>query len=47
MPKIKIVTDSTVDMSNEMIKKYGIEVVPLSLSIDGENFLDRVDINSF
>lgn len=44
MPKIKIVTDSTVDMSNEMIKKYGIEVVPLSLSIDGENFLDRVDI---
>ncbi|MEB6548489.1 DegV family protein [Heyndrickxia sporothermodurans] len=44
MRKIKIVTDSTVDMSNELIERYGIEVVPLSLFIDGESYLDRVDI---
>ncbi|MBM4762036.1 DegV family protein [Bacillus sp. B15-48] len=44
MRKIKIVTDSTVDLSNEEIDKYGIHVVPLSISIDGEDFLDRVDI---
>jgi DegV family protein with EDD domain len=42
--KIKVVTDSTADLSSEMIKKYGIEVVPLSISINGETFLDRVDI---
>ncbi|WP_174732959.1 DegV family protein [Mesobacillus harenae] len=44
MTKIKIVTDSTVDLSDEIIEKYGIKVVPLSLSINGETYLDRVDI---
>ncbi len=44
MGKIKIVTDSTVDISDELIQKYGIEMVPLSLYVNGENFLDRVDI---
>jgi len=44
MKKIKIVTDSTVDMAEELIEKYEIEVVPLSISINGETFLDRVDI---
>lgn len=45
MVKIKIVTDSTVDLSEEDIQKYNIHVVPLSISIDGENFLDRVNIS--
>jgi DegV family protein with EDD domain len=44
MKGIKIVTDSTVDLSKEEIEKYGIHVVPLSISIEGETFLDRVDI---
>jgi DegV family protein with EDD domain len=44
MTKIKIVTDSTCDLSNDLIKKMGITVVPLSISINGENYLDRVDI---
>ncbi|CAM3897851.1 DegV family protein [Mesobacillus zeae] len=42
--KIKIVTDSTADLGEEIIREYGITVVPLSLTIDGEHFLDRVDI---
>lgn len=41
---IKVVTDSTVDLSEEMVQQYGIEVVPLSISIDNQTFLDRVDI---
>lgn len=45
MSKIKIVTDSTVDMSEELIRKYDIEVVPLSIQIEGESYLDRVDLN--
>lgn len=44
MTKIKIVTDSTCDLNDELIKKWGIIVVPLSISINGANYLDRVDI---
>jgi DegV family protein with EDD domain len=44
MTKIKIVTDSTCDLNDDVIKKMGITVVPLSISINGENYLDRVDI---
>jgi DegV family protein with EDD domain len=45
MPKIKIVTDSTVDLTEELIKKYDISVVPLSISINNKTFMDRVDIS--
>jgi DegV family protein with EDD domain len=45
MSKIKIVTDSTCDLNDGLIKKWGITVVPLSISINGENYLDRVDIS--
>ncbi|WP_335871711.1 DegV family protein [Bacillus sp. 2205SS5-2] len=44
MTKIKIVTDSTSDLSTLEIQDYDIHVVPLSISIEGENYLDRVDI---
>lgn len=44
MSKIKIVTDSTVDLPKETIAKYNIEVVPLSVLIDGTSYLDGVDI---
>ncbi|MEH7236474.1 DegV family protein [Bacillus sp. JJ1562] len=44
MTKVKIVTDSTADLSEELVKELGISVVPLSITIDGETFLDRVDI---
>lgn len=44
MTKIKIVTDSTVDLTKEEIAQYGIEVVPLSIHIDGQTYLDKVDL---
>jgi DegV family protein with EDD domain len=44
MSKIKIVTDSTVDLSDEELKTYDVHVVPLSIMIDEELFLDRVNI---
>ncbi|MFB6466111.1 DegV family protein [Cytobacillus sp. Hz8] len=44
MNKIKIVTDSTVDLPNELLGDYGVEIIPLSIYIDGETFTDRVDI---
>jgi DegV family protein with EDD domain len=45
MSKIKIVTDSTLDMSQEMIEKLDIVVVPLSVTINGETYLDRVELD--
>ncbi|WHY65408.1 DegV family protein [Neobacillus sp. SuZ13] len=45
MSKIKIVTDSTMDMPLEMAEQLGIVVVPLSVTINGESYLDRVDID--
>nr|WP_263326023.1 DegV family protein [Neobacillus sp. Marseille-Q6967] len=44
MSKIKIVTDSTMDMSKELADQLGIVIVPLSVTINGETYLDRVDI---
>lgn len=44
MTKVKIVTDSTADLSEDLVKELGISVVPLSITIDGETYLDRVDI---
>ncbi|MEK5058118.1 DegV family protein [Paenibacillus shunpengii] len=44
MKKIKIVTDSTVDISQSVIQRHGIEVVPLSFSINGVNYVDGIDI---
>ncbi|MEH7332272.1 DegV family protein [Neobacillus drentensis] len=45
MSKIKIVTDSTLDISNETADQLGIVIVPLSITINGETYLDRVDID--
>ncbi|MBT2755006.1 DegV family protein [Mesobacillus foraminis] len=44
MGKIKIVTDSTVDLDQDLVNQYDIRIVPLSISINGEHYLDRVDI---
>lgn len=44
MRKVKVVTDSTVDLHDDVVQEHGIEVVPLSLHIDGETFIDRKDI---
>lgn len=44
MPGIKIVTDSTTDLPPELLSKYGIEVIPLSVLVDGETYLDSVTI---
>jgi DegV family protein with EDD domain len=40
MEKIKIVTDSTADLTRELIEEYNIEVVPLTVHIGEESFKD-------
>lgn len=45
MNKIKIVVDSTVDLSKELYEKYDFEVVPLNVTFGQETFKDGVTIN--
>jgi DegV family protein with EDD domain len=40
MNKIKIVTDSTADISPELVEKYNIEVIPLYVNFGEESYLD-------
>jgi len=44
MEKIKIITDSTADLSEELYNKYDIEVLPLLINIGEESYLDGVEI---
>ena len=43
---IKICTDSTCDLSPELLEKYDIHVSPLFVIKDGESFQDGVDITA-
>ena len=42
--KIKIISDSTCDLSKELIEKYDITLVPLTIIKNGEAFSDGVNI---
>ena len=41
---IKISSDSTCDLSAQQIEKYDISILPLTVTMNGKNFLDGVDI---
>ncbi|MCG1021156.1 DegV family protein [Sutcliffiella horikoshii] len=41
---IKLMADSTCDLSNEVLEMYDISLAPLSINIEGKTFKDRVDI---
>lgn len=41
---IKLLADSTCDLSDEIIKKYNISIAPLSILINGKTYKDRIDI---
>ena len=45
MEKIKIITDSTADLSKEIYEKYDIDVLPLLINFGEESYLDGVEIN--
>ena len=44
MSKVGIVTDSTNCLPAELIKEYDIRVVPYHLIMEGEDYVDQVDI---
>jgi DegV family protein with EDD domain len=44
MEKIKLITDSTCDLTQELIEKYNIHVLPLSVHIGDQSFKDGESI---
>lgn len=44
MSKIKIVVDSTVDLSEELYKKYDMDIIPLNVIFDEKVYEDGVSI---
>lgn len=45
MGNIKIITDSTSDLSQKLLDKYDIAVVPLNIILDEKSYLDGVEID--
>ncbi|MDQ3305835.1 MAG: DegV family protein [Actinomycetota bacterium] len=43
---IGLVTDSNAQLPPELIERYHVEVVPLSVIVDGETFLEGVDLDA-
>ena len=42
--KVKIISDSTCDLSPELIKRYDVEILPLYVTLGDESLKDGVDI---
>lgn len=45
MSKIRIMADSTCDLSPELIEEYGITILPLNIVMDDTSYLDGVETN--
>jgi DegV family protein with EDD domain len=43
---IKIMADSTCDLSQEILDQYDIHIAPLTVTMDGKTYKDRVDITA-
>ncbi len=41
---VQIITDSAADLPTEIVEKYNITVVPLTVHINGEEYIEGVDI---
>ena len=46
MSNIRIVTDSTADLTLELVERYGIRVVPLEVLAEGKAYKDKIDITN-
>ena len=44
MNKVVVVTDSVSCLPRELVEKYGIRIVPISIIIDGKPYRDGIDI---
>ena len=42
--RVRIVTDSACDLPQHVADELGIEIVPLTIRIDGHEYVDRADL---
>lgn len=43
---VKIITDSTSDITSDLAKELGISVVPLTISFGHDSYLDRIELST-
>jgi DegV family protein with EDD domain len=43
---VRVVTDSSCDLSDELIAEYDIEIVPLTIRFGSEEFVDRTELSN-
>lgn len=43
--KVQILADSACDLTNEQYEAFNIEMVPLTVHLDGEDYLDGIDVH--
>lgn len=43
---VRVITDSACDLPGDIVEALGIDIVPLTIRIDGEEFVDRVDLTA-
>src|SRR5581483_3589447 len=46
MPQVKIITDSTAEISPELAASLGITVLPLSIQIGNRTYREGIDLNA-
>ncbi|MGH2535019.1 MAG: DegV family protein [Thermomicrobiales bacterium] len=46
MARIAVVTDSTADLSPELLREHGVTMVPLNVHIGDETYKDQIEITS-
>lgn len=44
MSRVKIIADSTCDLSQELVEKYEITIIPLNIVLDNQDYLDGLEI---
>ena len=47
MKKVKITCDSTCDLTPALYEQYGIEVLPLGITLNDRGYKDGVDISRY
>lgn len=45
-PRIGLVTDSSSQITGDLVERFGVEVVPMTVTIDGTDHLEGVDLDA-
>ena len=46
MRKFAVLTDSACDIPADMQKKYNIDILSFTITVDGESYIERVDFTN-